>query len=188
MELKNLKVGDKVESMQEDGEVTFSDVLMFIDFQPWVPAVSHCVIETERAETQIVLTPTHLIFTLQNNKSHSELRAKHAVLVRVGEFVLVSSRGKLVPEKVSKVHLQKRTGMVAPLTRQGNIVVDGVLASCYAMTGDHVLAHWSFGPVRLWNSYAPKILDWDLVRQNGTHWYADFLMFLNRILGVTQLS
>ena len=46
-------------------------------------------------------------------------------------------------------------GIYVPLTREGNIVVDGVLASCYG-SFDHNLAHISMKPVQ----WFPKIMEW----------------------------
>ena len=40
------------------------------------------------------------------------------------------------------------TGAFAPLTREGNIIVDEVLASCYPSSVDHHLAHLSMAPLR----------------------------------------
>ena len=40
------------------------------------------------------------------------------------------------------------TGAYTPLTREGNIIVDEVLASCYASSVDHHLAHFAMAPIR----------------------------------------
>ena len=40
------------------------------------------------------------------------------------------------------------TGAYTPLTREGNIIVDEVLASCYASPVDHDLAHFVTAPIR----------------------------------------
>ena len=39
-------------------------------------------------------------------------------------------------------------GAYTPLTREGNIIVDEVLASCYASSADHQLAHFATAPIR----------------------------------------
>ena len=39
-------------------------------------------------------------------------------------------------------------GAHVPLTREGNIIVDEVLASCYPSSLDHHLVHLSMGPMR----------------------------------------
>ena len=39
-------------------------------------------------------------------------------------------------------------GAYVPLTDEGNIIVDGILASCYPSSVDHNLAHLSMAPIR----------------------------------------
>lgn len=55
-------------------------------------------------------------------------------------------------DKIVSVDFVTRKGIHAPLTREGNIIVNSVLASCYAVISDHNLAHVSFAPIR-WYSY-----------------------------------
>ena len=47
------------------------------------------------------------------------------------------------------------SGAFTPLTMQGSIVVDGVLASCYAYE-NHDLAHMTMAPIR----WFPELLEW----------------------------
>ena len=54
-----------------------------------------------------------------------------------------------------KIGSQFFSGMFAPLTMAGNIVVDGVLASSYA-DYDHDLCHIGMTPLR----WFPEIIDW----------------------------
>ena len=49
-----------------------------------------------------------------------------------------------------------------PLTRDSNIVVDGVLASCYA-SFDQDLAHFAMTPIH----WFPEIMDWIFGVENG---------------------
>lgn len=55
-------------------------------------------------------------------------------------------------DQIVSVDYITRKGIYAPLTREGNIVVNSVVASCYAVISDHYMAHMSFAPVR-WFSY-----------------------------------
>ena len=50
----------------------------------------------------------------------------------------------------------------------GNIVVDGVLASCYA-SFDHDLAHIMMSPIRLF----PDMINWMFSEDNGYSVYVD---------------
>lgn len=60
-------------------------------------------------------------------------------------------------DQIVSVNYVTRKGIYAPLTREGNIVVNSVVASCYAVISDHELAHMSFAPVR-WLSYLREFL------------------------------
>ena len=54
-------------------------------------------------------------------------------------------------------------GAYTPLTREGNIVVDGILASCYAST-DHDTAHF----VRSSLQWIPGLLEWMFDKETGS--------------------
>ena len=187
LQVRNLKIGDRVQVMTQDGAIGYSEVIVFADYKPDIPKASHILIETEKPEKKITLTPSHLIFT--SNSSGTQLTAKQALRVSSGEFVLVSLDGKLVPSRVTRVSVVKLTGLVAPVTMEGNIIVDGVLSSCYAMINDHGIAHLAFGPLRLLRNYASKVWNTDLtVIQQGMHWYPQLLIKINRALGLCALS
>ena len=49
-----------------------------------------------------------------------------------------------------------------PLTLEGNIIVDGILASCYADISDHDLAHLSMIPVRKFSAVVEWIFGDDI--------------------------
>ena len=49
-----------------------------------------------------------------------------------------------------------------PVTLEGNIMVDGVLASCYA-SSDHDLAHFAMAPIR----WLPEFTEWVFGENNG---------------------
>ena len=47
------------------------------------------------------------------------------------------------------------SGAFVPLTMEGNIMVDGVLASCYA-SADHDISHFLLTPMR----WFPEMMEW----------------------------
>ena len=53
-------------------------------------------------------------------------------------------------------------GAFVPLTMNGNIMVDGILASCYAST-DHDLAHIGMLPIR----WFPTMIQWIFGEEDG---------------------
>ncbi|MGH0180226.1 UNVERIFIED_CONTAM: hypothetical protein FKN15_003632 [Acipenser sinensis] len=67
-------------------------------------------------------------------------------------------------------------GAYAPLTQEGTLLVDGVLASCYALNCNQPLAHLSFAPYRAFHalrSYLTQLGGSQEVGefQVGMHWY-----------------
>lgn len=173
--------------MTQQGKIGFSEVVMFADYQPNIVQALHVLIETKKPAKHITLTPSHLIFT--SNSTGTQLHSKHAGSVMPGDFLLVSADGGLVPSQVKRVTLVKRTGLVAPVTMEGNVIVDGVLSSCYAMISDHEIAHMVFGPLRLVHKYAPNLWNTsDLYVQQGMHWYPELLMTINKAFGLVNLS
>lgn len=187
LQVRNLKVGDFVQVMTQQGKTGFSEVVMFADYKPNIPQALHVLIETEKPAKHITLTPSHLIFT--SNSSGTQLHSKHAGSVLPGDFLLVSADDGLVPSQVKRVSLVKRTGMVAPVTMEGNVIVDGVVSSCYAMISDHEIAHMVFGPLRLVHSYAPSLWNTGGFHvQQGMHWYPELLMTINKAFGLVKLS
>ena len=69
------------------------------------------------------------------------------------------------------------SGAYVPQTQEGNIVVDGVLASCYA-SFHHDLAHIAMTPIR----WFPGIIEWIFGENNGTPTYVDIVGDLGRLL------
>ena len=63
---------------------------------------------------------------------------------------------------------QSFPGAYAPLTMEGNFVVDGILASCYAFY-DHDSAHIGMLPIELF----PILTKWIFGEDNGSSTYAN---------------
>ena len=61
------------------------------------------------------------------------------------------------------------------MTLEGNIVVDGVLASCYA-SSDHDLAHLGTSPMR----WYPEITEWIFGVENGSPGYINLAKTFGR--------
>ena len=131
---------------------------------------------------------SHALIIFTRNSTGAQLHSKHTCSVLPGEFLLVSAYGGLVPSQVKRVALVKRTGLVAPVTMEGNVIVDGVLSSCYAMITDHEIAHMAFAPLRLVHNYAPSLWNTGGFHVQGLHWYPKFLMTINKAFGVVKLS
>ena len=100
---------------------------------------------------------------------------------------------------VASVSVVKRRGVYAPLTRAGNIVVDNVLASCYAVIDSQTIAHVAFAPVRwyhgvsamlssLWSSQDTSSIPRSAtVGSTGVNWYPSMLYSFARLVMPSHL-
>lgn len=180
--LKELQVGDRVLAADQQGNLLLSDFLMFMDQDRQITRQFH-VLETEEPRRKLTLTPAHLVFVLNNNSTDSgDTRAVFASNVKPGQRLLVVGNDQpdhLIPSTVRQVHMEQHEGSYAPVTSHGTIIVDQVLASCYAVVEDHQLAHWVFAPVRLWRAFLSlvgMVKELSIVHQaDGVHWYPELL-------------
>ncbi|XP_033848147.1 sonic hedgehog protein [Acipenser ruthenus] len=182
--VKDLNPGDKVLAADEQGNLVFSDFMMFIDKDPESRRVFY-VIETEEPHKQIALTAAHLLFVADSNATagfHS-IKAAFASKVKPGQRVFITEGvgSQVKPVAVKRIYLEEYEGSFAPVTAQGTIVVDQVLASCYAVIEEHRWAHWAFAPVRLSYGVASLLFSKDhlitnsTVQDGGVHWYSNAL-------------
>uniref|UniRef100_A0AAY4AEJ5 Hedgehog protein n=1 Tax=Denticeps clupeoides TaxID=299321 RepID=A0AAY4AEJ5_9TELE len=186
--IRDLKAGDKVLAADEAGQAVFSDFLLFMDYDTKTQR-QFTVIETAEPCRKLRLTPAHLIFI---HNSASEVIVTFASKVRPGNKVLVSedTPGLLSTATVERVYTEEHYSSFAPVTTHGTIVVDQVLASCYAVVEDHKWAHRAFAPVRFGHRFTSTFLPEK--RQNltcqrdGIHWYAKMLLNRVTLLGKTE--
>ena len=68
-------------------------------------------------------------------------------------------------------------GAFVPLTMEGNIVVDGVLASCYPSC-HHDVSHIGMTPV----SWFPDVIQWIFGEDDGFSVYANVLEHFGRLV------
>uniref|UniRef100_A0AAR2KAF2 Hedgehog protein n=1 Tax=Pygocentrus nattereri TaxID=42514 RepID=A0AAR2KAF2_PYGNA len=173
--VRDLREGDRVLAADEQGRAAFSDFIMFMDREPRARR-QFIVIETAAPARRLTLTAAHLVLVRNGNSSGSSplMSARFASSVRPGHEVFVSEEkeqedGRLRGARVTRVRTVEleREGAYAPVTAHGTVVVDRVLASCYAAVEQHRWAHWALAPARL--SHA-------LGRERGMHWYARALL------------
>jgi hypothetical protein len=108
-------------------------------------------------------------------------------LFRDDEIITYDSEKKMqVEEKIKSILIEPIEGYVAPLTMSGTLLVNNVLASCYAVVDSHTIAHTAMLPARWWyslNQHISYIVDNKAVsNKNGTHWYPQILMSVSDIL------
>ncbi len=202
-QMRDLRPGDRVlasSSTEGRGPLLYSPVLSFLDRQPNVTKIFY-IIGTDTG-LNITLTAAHLIFVRDcagglreetarepiPGSTHAgrpgqeeDLRTVFASEVQPGQCVL-TSQGKVGSRAtlsvVTSVTEQRSSGLYAPLTQHGSIVVNGVLASCYAAVDNHHLAHWVLAPLRFFYS----LMGPSEPQTDGLHWYPWLLQKLGQML------
>ncbi|XP_077592330.1 sonic hedgehog protein [Stigmatopora nigra] len=177
--VKDLQSGDQILAADADGKLLFTDFLTFIDRDSDTRRLFH-VVETE-AGHRITLTAAHLLFVVSNATEGRGASAIFASDVQAGQVVLVPDGERLRPAIVARVWTEVRVGSYAPVTAQGTLVVDRVLASCYAVVRSHELAHWALAPLRLAYRLSAMLSGAQAANsthQDGVHWYSKALYHL----------
>lgn len=175
--LSELKLGEKVLSMDAHGNAIFSEVIIFLDREENKKR-EFVKIETNDGAS-LTVTPSHLVLVWRPFKKQTKYT--FADRVEEGDYVLVHvDDGTLAPRKVVRITVEMHAGFYAPLTYEGTIIVNNITASCYALVESHTAAHASFMPIRAmyrmggWLSNGPAKTP-IASHQNGLHWYAKAL-------------
>ncbi|TDG97375.1 hypothetical protein EPR50_G00225310 [Perca flavescens] len=176
--VKHLQTGDRVLAADDDGNPIYTDFIMFIDQDSTTRRLFY-VIETDSGQ-KITLTAAHLLFVGHNTTEEERMSAIFASQVQSGQkvFVLYAERSRLEPVTVKRIYTEEHEGSFAPVTVQGTVVVDQILASCYAVIDDHDLAHWALAPIRLahWvSSWLFRSQPQVSAQNDGVHWYSKIL-------------
>nr|AAM60752.1 hedgehog [Patella vulgata] len=184
--MSQVVAGDSVLSMNSNGKLEYSPVIAFIDRNER-ELERYITLHTEDKK-DITLTSKHLIYMSTSNVTTDDVTDSFNVVyaddVIEGDYVLVTSDpvGEVIkPTRVLTISEHTIQGVYAPLTLNGNIVVDGVVVSCYAVVSNANLAHVVFAPVRglhVLSQYVPWLAPsthHQNFTQNGVHWYAKLL-------------
>lgn len=154
----------------------------------------------------ITLTPAHMLI-IREPTSPTKTKTIFAERLRVSDKILVRGQdGVMVEDTVLRIKPVLHTGVFAPLTAVGTVVVDDVVASCYAIIDSQSVAHWSFAPLRLalnlkhgmlrlWQLIGRPVTGWSVSTEpsralpnQGTHWYAKVLYTVGEYLIPSHLN
>lgn len=184
-----LRVGEKIlVPDKETKRLVYSEVVTFLDYSPSeVRTFAEVRLESGRTLT---VTPTHLVFKGGADR-FEEIYAGNLVK---GDILLIRDVDNVLNEdKVVGVRSVRKRGVYAPLTAIGSVVVNDVIASCYAVVDSQAMAHGSFAPLRFTIKVRGMLLDvWYGVKGmfgsgqraddsvysqpvEGVHWYAKVL-------------
>ncbi|KAL4228656.1 hypothetical protein ACF0H5_011701 [Mactra antiquata] len=186
--ISDMRIGDKVLSMRSDGELGYSEVITFMDRDDLGYGVFY-TLSTDSGK-EITLTAKHLLYVVKQNSSFdlNNIEAIFAETVTVGQHLLLNNKGRVIPSVVTKITVETKRGVYAPLTKHGTIVVNGVIASCYAYINNLFIAHTVFAPMRVYHDISQYFtmstrLSSDIIVDSrnstniptGMHWYAKLL-------------
>ncbi|XP_057708790.1 indian hedgehog B protein-like [Corythoichthys intestinalis] len=180
-QMHDLHPGDRVlASSTTDGRgpLHYSPVLSFLDLQSNVTKIfTHIGTNTGH---NITLTAAHLIFITDcaDGIGKEDVRTSFASEVKPGQCILTSHGTETTQALVTFVEERQSTGLYAPLTQHGSIVVNRVLASCYAAVDNHHLAHWVLAPLRLVRTLMGPAKQ----QTDGVHWYPRLLQRVGEML------
>ena len=209
--IKDVQIGDEILSMGSDGKFVYSQVLMFLDRDPNIDRL-YFHIETASGAT-ITATPSHLLFVAEPNSTANQqvfANPQFAKDIFVGQYLYTRSgtnqSNSAFLDRVVRIRTSVGRGAFAPLTATGNLVVNNITASCYAVIHSQTLAHLSFLPVR-WahffvqlgdhlsgyflskstSTFSARSIRSKPVAQEGVHWYAQMLYNLFKYFIPSQM-
>lgn len=177
--MADLRIGDYVLATDSDGEFLYSEIIAWLDKDFYTRTLFYKI--KSQNGFVLTLTPSHLIPV--KNPETGEFAARYAGDLSVGDIVITTNEHRVWDSEERKIISIKQiisTGTLAPLTRHGTIVVNKVVASCYAGIKDADLAHSAFAPLRWWTSTAG--FSKGLPEDEGVHPFAKFLYSVAKLV------
>jgi len=130
----------------------------------------------------ITLTPKHLL----NIGNDEKADFKPASDVKLGDVLTYfdSEKSSFTSVTVFKIETIYKTGVFAPLTKTGTIVVDDILASCYSMVKSHKMAHFFFDILNKIGNVLPITPDTYVSYSKFLYQIIDFIKVSNLFLSL----
>jgi hypothetical protein len=98
---------------------------------------------------ELIISEEHLIFKGTGEGTIS--KAVMANTIVVGDYLVYLHESQTYSTvRVEGIGRKEVTGVFAPMTKSGTMIVNGFLVSCYASYPSHAKAHASLAPLRLW--------------------------------------
>ncbi|XP_050404777.1 desert hedgehog protein [Patella vulgata] len=148
--MHNLEVGEEVKVIFEDGNIGFSEVWTMAHKDTESKAC-YLQIETETKR----LTISHFHFIPVTDQNNSMVVYKMAKDIDIGDHLSTVESNQRKTETVIKIEEVEATGIFAPFTISGSILVNDVHASVYAEV-EPDFAHSALAPFREKYYITPK--------------------------------
>mmetsp|Transcript_11443 Transcript_11443/g.13117 ORF Transcript_11443/g.13117 Transcript_11443/m.13117 type:complete len:792 (+) Transcript_11443:73-2448(+) len=124
--MKELAIGDYVQvSSKKEGKERFSRIYSLGHIHHTVKTEYLQIFSEQVPNKPLEITKDHMLFTVDEGGNEKSIPASN---IMVGDQLLLPNGSSSI---VTKIQLQQRKGAYAPITEDGTIVVNGVVASCY---------------------------------------------------------
>lgn len=147
-------------------ELIFSEVILFLDYDP-----------LKKREFLFFFLASGRTFTVTSNHlllagSLKDMKTIYAKELKIGDTLLLgNSNNTIIEDNVIDIQTVLKTGVFAPLTQAGTLLVNDMIASCYATIDSQHLAHWAFLPLRLmWNIKQGLYRLWYIIKKPSVSW------------------
>ncbi|CAD1475674.1 unnamed protein product, partial [Heterotrigona itama] len=187
--LDQVELGERIAALDNHGDIVYSEVIAFLDRS--VTERRQFVRLTTESGRVLTLTPAHLVpVEGRSTMFAGRVQPGDKILVRDPANENETLRHRLRWDKVVDSRLVLEQGIYAPLTSEGTVLVDDVVASCYAIVDNQQLVHLAFLPYRMWSSVKTfverrvhgaedhRFTD-SRTEQQGILWYASFLYWVS---------
>jgi hypothetical protein len=189
--MNELNIGDQV-LVKPSNENNMSQFSKIIGFLHKIENISSEFVrlyyDSEKNENKYIsLTPKHLIWTKKKSDEFEFIPAykiKENDILKYYDFD--SKTERLVKVKKSiKIYLEN-SGIYAPLTETGTLIVDNILVSCYSIIKSHDLAQKFFKCLHVIKRLIIEQFFYDNLSINNL--YEDYAMFLFKIISFIRLD
>ena len=161
-----LTTGTKVKAVNSRGEPVFSEVFMWLIYEP---DMLGDFVRIETASGIIRLSVHHYIHTWTDALGFwNDCLLLSGQEVKVGQYVMVQGE---MAEILNISHVNER-GLISPVTLEGTLVVDSVLASC-ATTYEDVLGGLQFRTLYL-NKRTPPMMVHHYFMKKAYSWFGRY--------------
>ena len=172
-------VGDRVLAMSADGSLIYSDIIMMMHRTP-DRMYPYYILQTKYMDTTLRLTAEHMVYVKNEEGQTPNFKLAHKV--QVGELVAISNpeghTTKWAP--VTNITISEFKGIYAPVTEEGTLVVDNIVASSYAYLESQKICHAAFYPARMAHYWFPNIFQKPQSSIGDIHWYPGTLDIISK--------
>jgi hypothetical protein len=167
--MHDLKIDDMVLVAKENAADSFSRVIGFFHRIEDTSAnfirihfeLSNETMNPSSLNNFITLTPKHLVLTGDQESNGFEYKPAESVQVgaQLKYFEEKSRRFLLVRVFKTELISLKNSGIYAPLTESGTLIVDNIHVSCFSVVRSHLLAQLFYSMLNLLNYYVFNVAD-----------------------------